>query len=105
MNKFLSLLAMLLVAASAWSLPVEVTHHPTLPTTKWYQIKTQNNNYLYYESSTNRFTTSSSPSTADTYLFCFVGDEADSSNVIIYNRGRQRYMVLGDMNDIWCALP
>ena len=103
MKKFLSLLAMLLMAASAWSLPVEVTHHPTLPTTKWYQIKTQNNNYLYYESSTNRFTTSSSPSTDDTYLFCFVGDEADSSNVIIYNRGRQRYMVLGDMNDIYGA--
>ena len=103
MKKIIFLLTMLLMAATAWSLPVELTHHPTLPTTKWYQIKTQDNDYLYYESSTNRFTTSSSPSTDDTYLFCFVGDEADSSNVIIYNRGRQRYMVLGDMNDIYGA--
>ena len=101
MNKFLSLFAMLLMAASAWSLPFEPTPHPSLSTTKWYQIKTQDNYYLYYESSTNRFTTSSSPSTADTYLFCFVTDEKDSTNIYIYNRGLQRYMALGDMNDIY----
>ena len=84
---------------------VTPTPHPTASTTKWYQIKTQDNCYLYFNWDEERVMATSSPSTDDAYLFCFVRDEADSSIIYIYNRGRQRYMAQGDFTTGSCDNP
>ncbi|MBR5727190.1 MAG: discoidin domain-containing protein [Muribaculaceae bacterium] len=89
MKKILSLLAMLLVAATAWSLPFEPTTDPSLSTTKWYHI-TVDGQYLFYNSSEFNNDASSTPSEDDYYLWCFVGTE--STGYKIYNRGSQGYM-------------
>ncbi len=92
MKKILFLISMLLVTATARSMPFEPTPNPTAPTTKWYQIKTQDNWYLYYY---NGIVCASSTSTTDDkYLWCFVGNE--STGYTIYNRAYQYYMGLGN---------
>ena len=78
---------------------VTPTPHPTASTTKWYQIKTQDNCYLYFNWDEERVMATSSPSTDDAYLFCFVYDEMDSSKIHIYNRADQGYMTYGDMTE------
>ena len=84
---------------------VTPTPHPTASTTKWYQIKTQDNCYLYFNWDEERVMATSSPSTDDTYLFCFVGDEMDSSKIHIYNRADQGYMAQGDFTTGSCDNP
>ena len=78
---------------------VTPTPHPTASTTKWYQIKTQDNCYLYFNWDEERVMATSSPSTDDAYLFCFVYDEMDSSKIHIYNRADQGYMTYGDRTE------
>ena len=90
MKKFLSLFAMLLVAASAWSLPFEPTTDPSASTTKWYQIKT-GTHYMYSNhASWDDVYPSTTASTDDYYLWCFVG--TSSTGYTIYNRGARAYM-------------
>ena len=90
MKKILSLLAMLLVAASAWSLPFEPTTDPSATTTKWYQIKT-GTHYMYSNhASWDDVYPSTTASTDDYYLWCFVGTA--STGYTIYNRGARAYM-------------
>ena len=90
MKKFLSLFAMLLVAASAWSLPFEPTTDPSASTTKWYQIKT-GTHYMYSNhASWDDVYPSTTASTNDYYLWCFVG--TSSTGYTIYNRGARAYM-------------
>ena len=89
MKKILTLFAMLLVAASTWSLPFVPTTDPSASTTKWYQIKT-GSVYLYHEMIWGEIFPSTTASTDDHYLWCFVGTE--STGYTIYNRGAQAYM-------------
>ena len=91
MKKILSLLAMLLVAATAWSLPFVPTTDPYATTTKWYQIQSDGT-YLYtmYGSYIQGSTT---PSTDDYYLWCFVGTE--ETGYKIFHRETQSYLWYG----------
>ncbi len=79
---------MLLVAATAWSLPFVPTTDPYATTTKWYQIQSDGT-YLYtmYGSYIQGSTT---PSTDDKFLWCFVGTE--STGYKIFHRGTQKYL-------------
>ena len=90
MKKILTLLTMLLMAASAWSLPFEPTTDPSATTTKWYQIKT-GTHYMYSNhASWDDVYPSTTASTDDYYLWCFVGTA--STGYTIYNRGARAYM-------------
>ena len=90
MKKILTLLTMLLMAASAWSLPFEPTNDPSASTTKWYQIKT-GTHYMYSNHmSWDDVYPSTTASTDDYYLWCFVGTA--STGYTIYNLGAQAYM-------------
>ena len=81
---------MLLVAATAWSLPFEPTTDPSATTTKWYQIKT-GTHYMYSNhASWDDVYPSTTASTDDYYLWCFVGTA--STGYTIYNRGARAYM-------------
>ena len=81
--------------------PFEPTPNPTVSTTQWYQIKTDDNRFLYYDWSRSCVMASSSPSTEDNYLWCFVGN--DSIGYTIYNRARQRYLAHGDLTDYFTS--
>ena len=91
MKKILSLFAMLLVAASAWSLPFEPTTDPYATTTKWYQIQSDGT-YLYSRNEIS-IEGSTTPSTDDSYLWCFVGTE--ETGYKIFHRETQSYLWYG----------
>ncbi|MBR6283988.1 MAG: hypothetical protein IKR25_06820 [Muribaculaceae bacterium] len=95
MKKILSLLVLLFVATTAWPLPFVPTTSPSTKPIHWYQLKTGN---LYVYASTDSWgeselDVSSSASTDDKYLWCFVGD--DSRGYKIYNRGTKNYLYGG----------
>ena len=82
---------MLLVAATAWSLPFEPTTDPSLSTTKWYQIQ-YDGTYLYSRNDI-LIEGSTTPSTDDSYLWCFVGTE--ETGYKIFHRETQSYLWYG----------
>ena len=79
---------MLLVAASAWSLPFEPTTDPYATTTKWYQI--QSDGTYLYSMYRNFLQGSTTPATDDKFLWCFVGTE--STGYKIFHRDSQSYL-------------
>ena len=85
---------MLLVAASAWSLPFEPTSDASDPSTKWYYIKT-GDHYMFADSD-DGLAPSTNATTDDHYQWCFVGNETHGYN--IYNRGTGRFIAGGAVN-------
>ena len=78
-----------LLSLTSRALPFVPTTDPSASTTKWYQIKT-GSVYLYHEMIWGEIFPSTTASTDDHYLWCFVGTE--STGYTIYNRGAQAYM-------------
>ena len=93
MKKIVSLIAMLLVAATMWALPFVPTTSPSTKPIHWYQLKV-GNKYVYASPGDDcDLGISSSASTADAYLWCFVG--TSSSGYKIYNRKTKNYLYGG----------
>ncbi|MBO4723350.1 MAG: hypothetical protein IKX39_03525 [Muribaculaceae bacterium] len=93
MKKIVSLVIMLLVAATVWALPFVPTTSPSTKPIHWYQLKV-NNKYVYASPNNDSdLAVSSSSSTADAYLWCFVG--TSSSGYKIYNRKTKSYLYSG----------
>ncbi len=85
-----ALLMTVLLPLMAQALPFVPTTDPAASTTKWYQIKT-GAQYLYSNPlNWGDLTPSTTASTDDNYLWCFVGTE--TTGYTIYNRGAQYYM-------------
>ncbi len=85
-----ALLMTVLLPLMAQALPFVPTTDPAASTTKWYQIKTSTQ-YLYSNPlNWGDLTPSTTASTDDNYLWCFVGTE--TTGYTIYNRGAQYYM-------------
>lgn len=92
MKKTTSLLFMLLVAASAWSLPFVTTTDPTSSTTKWYYLKT-GDKYIYAHSDgIIDIDVTSIAGTTNEYFWCFV--TASSNRIAMYNKANG-YLYLG----------
>ena len=87
--KILVVALLSLLSLTSRALPFVPTTDPLSPTTKWYQIKT-NNVYLLAVSYFPDILSSSSPTTADDYLWCFVGTE--STGYKILSRSRRLYI-------------
>ncbi len=87
----LLLLAAWLLPLVAQALPFVPTDDPTSPTTHWYQIKM--GNYDLYCSYGDLYITRET-STADSHLWCFVGDE--TTGYKIFNRESRYYLKGGD---------
>ena len=85
-----ALLMTVLLPLMAQALPFEPTTDPAASTTKWYQIKT-GTHYMYSNhASWDDVYPSTTASTDDYYLWCFVGTA--STGYTIYNRGARAYM-------------
>lgn len=101
MKKLLSLLSMLLAAATAWSLPFVPTTHPGVKPVHWYFLKTGGRFVYASQSDEADIAVSTSSQDNDAYYWCFVGDA--SSGYRIYNRATKMYLTsgefLGDYND------
>ena len=93
MKKIIFLITMLLVGASAWSLPFKPTNDPYDQSTKWYQIQC-NGTYLYSQYN-NSLDVTTTPSTDDHYLFCFVGTE--DTGFKIFHRSSRSFLKGGYM--------
>ncbi len=85
-----ALLMTVLLPLMAQALPFEPTTDPAASTTKWYQIKT-GTHYMYSNhASWDDVYPSTTASTDDYYLWCFVGTA--STGYTIYNRGARAYI-------------
>ena len=98
MKKYLFISLLLLGSITAQALPFVPTTNPSSATTKWYYLKTSS---LYIYSVAGYYSeidVSSTSSTADEYLWCFVGTQ--SSGYKIYNKKKKAYlregMLFGD---------
>jgi hypothetical protein len=95
MKKFLSLVAMLLVAASALALPFVTTPSESTYPIHWYQLKI-NGMYLYaHQGQWTDVDASTTASTADAYLWCFIS--TSSGKTLIFNKAKRQYMAGGDL--------
>lgn len=93
MKKFLSLLAVLL-PIMAQALPFVTTTSPDTYPIHWYMLKT-NGLFVYCTSdSWDALAVSSSASTSDDYLWCFISLPSDT--IVIYNKAQKGYMKGGD---------
>ena len=88
--KILVVALLSLLSLTSRALPFVPTTNPAASTTKWYHIKT-GAQYLYSNPlNWGDLTPSTTASTDDNYLWCFVGTE--TTGYTIYNRGAQYYM-------------
>ncbi|MBO7608727.1 MAG: hypothetical protein J6S96_00795 [Muribaculaceae bacterium] len=93
MKKLLSLLALLLPLV-VHALPFVTTTSPETYPIHWYQLKT-NGLYVYCTSNYwNALAVSTSASTSDEYLWCFISLPSDT--IVIYNKAQMAYMKSGD---------
>ena len=93
MKKITFLLLLMLVAVSASALPFVTTSSPTTYPIHWYQLKI-NGKYLYsYSGQWMDVDASSSASTADAYLWCFV--TTSSGKTLVFNKAERQYMRSG----------
>lgn len=85
---------MLLLAVTVWALPFVPTTSPSTKPIHWYQLKV-GNQYVYASpgGTESDLAVSSAASTADAYLWCFVG--TSSSGYKIYNRSTKNYLYAG----------
>lgn len=88
--KKLLLIAAFLLPMIAWALPFQTTPSPYDLPIHWYQLKC-NGKYFYYEFGPwSDFQPSSTPSTDDAYLWCFV--TTSSGKTLIYNKKSRQYL-------------
>lgn len=94
MKKLLLTLVVLLMAVTAQAtLPFITTPSPTTYPIHWYQLKI-NGMYLYANSGQwTDVDASSTASTADAYLWCFV--TTSSGNTVVFNKAKRKYMRFG----------
>ena len=94
-SSIFAVIIMLLLPLMANALPFETTPSPTTLPIHWYQLKV-NDKYVYYDpNSTNliKVKLSTTASTEDNYLWCFV--EASFDKRLIYNRAAEKYLEEG----------
>ena len=85
---------MLLVAATAWSLPFVPTTSPSTKPIHWYYLKTGGRFVYASQSDVADIAASTSSQANDAYYWCFVGDA--SSGYRIYNRATNKYLYAGE---------
>ncbi len=89
MKKITLLLFLLGLAVSASAFPFQTTSDPSSSSTHWYQLKADGK-YVTAISGFADISVSSTASTADTYLWCFV--TLSSNKVAVYSRSRKAYL-------------
>ena len=93
--KILVVALLSLLSLTSRALPFVPTTDPLSSTTHWYHIKTENV-YLYADAGDLWATTTAS--TAEAYLWCFVGDE--STGYKILSRSNRYYLTEINVNRI-----
>ena len=92
-KNFLIILFLLVCTLAAKALPFETTPSPSTYPIHWYQLKI-NGMYLYAcDGQWTDVEASSTASTADAYLWCFV--RTSSGKTVVYNKAERKYMRLG----------
>ena len=93
MKKLLLLFALMLGSVGAQALPFVTTTGPSNYPIHWYQLKI-NGMYLYaHDGQWTEVDASSTASTADAYLWCFV--TTSSGKTLIFNKAKRQYMRSG----------
>ncbi len=92
-KNFFIALCLLVGTFAAKALPFETTPSPSTYPIHWYQLKI-NGMYLYAcDGQWTDVEASSTASTADAYLWCFV--RTSSGKILVYNKAERKYMRLG----------